>query len=125
MMIQKRTQLGRAREPIIAAASKGSLVTARNRPNITAPATIMKTRQEIHNVSEMDLRNPSHEIFLLARQRIRAIAQLAAAASVAVTTPVKRAYIIIPKRTKMSTRSGSALIRSNHVLFGPFGPQSG
>ncbi len=93
--------------------------------NITAPATIMKTRQEIHKVSEMDLRNPAHEIFFLARHRIRAMAQLAAAASVAVTTPVKRAYMMIPKRIKISIRSGIALILSSHVLFGPFGPQSG
>ena len=51
--------------------------------------------------------------------------QLTAAASVAVTTPVNRAYMMIANRTRMSSASGRAWKRSLQVLFSAVGPQSG
>jgi pyruvate carboxylase len=124
-MIHRSIQFGKASEEIHPAASKGSLVTARKRLNNTAPATIIKTRHEMRSVSTIDALKFFHDSFLLTRHKTSPMAQLAAAASVAVTTPVKRAYIMTIKRIKISRRSGMAFSLSVQVLFGPLGPQSG
>ena len=114
-----------ARDPIQPAASKGRRVIARNRPKITAPAMIMKTMQEIRTVSPTAARNPFRESFRRARQMASPSVQLTAAASVAVTTPVKRAYMMTANRTMMSSASGRAWKRSFQVLLSAAGPQSG
>src|SRR4030042_2631829 len=124
-MIQSNIQFGSGRGLIHVAASKGNLVTARKRPKIVAPATIIKTRHEIRRVSTHDITNPFQVSFFLTIQMIKPTALLAAAASVAVTIPVKRATIIIRNRMTISIASGRALNLSFHVLLGPFGPQSG
>ena len=69
--------MGMASPPIHAAASKGSRVTARNLPKITAPAMIMKTMQEIRTVSPtaagtgtLDLAGFNQTIGTAARQTV-------------------------------------------------------
>jgi len=79
----------------------------------------------MRRVSTQDATNPFQVSFFLRMQMIRPTALLAAAASVAVTTPVKSATMMMAKRIRISRASGRALILSPHVLFGPFGPQSG
>src|SRR4030067_2269627 len=124
-MIQSNIQFGNARVLIQDAASKGNRVTARNRPKIVAPATIIKTRHEMRSVSMHEDLNPFQVSFFLKRQMMRPTALLAAAASVAVTIPVKRATMMIRNRMAISIASGRALNLSFQVLLGPFGPQSG
>ena len=85
----------------------------------------MKTMHEIRSVSVMESRNFLQVSFLRTRQMTSARKQLTAAASVAVTTPVNRAYMMIPNRRRMSPASGSARRRSFQPNRGPATPQSG
>jgi len=85
----------------------------------------MNTMQEMRRVSFMESVNFFQESFPRAMQMAYARKQLTAAASVAVTTPVNRAYMMIPKRTRISTASGSARNRSFHPNRGPAAPHSG
>src|SRR4030043_1428538 len=124
-MIQSNIQFGNGSVLIHDAASKGNRGTARKRPKIVAPATIIKTMHEIRSVSLHEAINPFQVSFFLTIQIIRPTALLAAAASVAVTIPVKRATMMIRNRMTISIASGRALHLSFHVLLGPFGPQSG
>jgi hypothetical protein len=73
----------------------------------------------------MESVNFFQESFPRAMQMAYARKQLTAAASVAVTTPVNRAYMMIPKRKRMSTASGSAFMRSFQPNRGPAAPHSG
>src|SRR5512143_586134 len=124
-MIQRSIQFGSANVLIHDAASKGSRVTARKRPKIVAPATIINTRHEIRSVSTQEATNPFQVSFFLTRQMIRPTALLAAAASVAVTIPVKRATMMIRNKMTISIASGRDFHLSFQLLLGPFGPQSG
>src|SRR5512139_2160940 len=124
-MIQSSIQFGNGSVLIHDAASKGNRVTARKRPKMVAPATIIKTRHEIRRVSTHDETNPFQVSFFLIIQIIRPTALLAAAASVAVTIPVKRATMMIRNRMTISIASGRDLHLSFQLLLGPLGPQSG
>ena len=124
-MTQSTTQEGSSRALIHSAMPEGSPVTVRNLAKMSAPATIMKTMQEMRRVARIAPWSFFQES-LPRRVLMTTARKLAtAAASVAVTSPVKRAYMMTPKSTRMSSASGKARKRSRQVLLGPAGPQSG
>ena len=81
--------------------------------------------QEIRTVVLTAARKPCQESFRRARQMASPSVQLNAAASVAVTRPVKRATMMTPNRKRMSSASGRAWKRFFQELRSAAGPQSG
>ena len=107
------------------AKSKGSLVIAKKCPNITAPATIIITIQDVRTVSFKDLIKFLKVICRLMIPIIRVAAAPMAAASVGVKKPKNIPPITVAKIISVSDTPASDLNFIFQEERGPAGPNCG